>query len=231
MIQPSPTAPLGSVTHLPEYTTATFPSSSAILCRLNAPLVSFAFSLIQRGVGCRVLGREIGQGLITLVKKLDNGGDDLAVLQQKLEMYESRETEKLLRRGEEQAADNIHDRVQCLELFITHSSSVDDLLGRISALFDDSASGLLTLSSIHKAKGLEWPKVFLLDRFELMPSKFAKLPWQQVQERNLIYVAMTRAQIDLVYIKSGKWLKTENEKKRAEANSPSSPLLAYADED
>src|SRR5215469_13731490 len=42
----------------------------AILCRNNAPLVSMAFKLIASGVGCQMLGRDIGVGLVRLVQKL-----------------------------------------------------------------------------------------------------------------------------------------------------------------
>src|ERR1700744_2414002 len=48
-------------------------ASLAILCRNNAPLLSMAFKLIRRSVGVQVLGREIGKGLVALVKKLDKG--------------------------------------------------------------------------------------------------------------------------------------------------------------
>lgn len=203
MIQPSPEAPEGSVKSLPSYTPSTFQPTSAILCRNTAPLVSFAFSLIHRQVGCKVLGREIGQGLVTLIRKLNPASLDQ--LRLKLEMYETRETAKFFRKGDLASADAIHDKVQCLEIFLAVADSLDDLARRITNLFDDSSSGLLTLATIHKAKGLEWPTVFILDFHKLQPSPFAKLPWQKVQENNLIYVAITRAQLDLRFIESGKW--------------------------
>jgi len=68
MITAHPDAPEGSVLSLKDYEPSDFAPSSAILCRNTAPLISFAFSLLRRDVGCRVLGREIGQGLIALIK-------------------------------------------------------------------------------------------------------------------------------------------------------------------
>ena len=59
---------------------------------------------------------------------------------------------------------------------------------------------LLTLCSVHKSKGLEWERVFLLGRQDFMPSKWAKKDWMQVQENNLIYVGITRAKKDLVEV-------------------------------
>lgn len=206
VIRPSPTAPEGSIERLAAYDPSVFLPTSAILCRNTAPLVSFAFSLIQRRIGCRVLGREIGQGLNLLIDKLN--AKDLEQLSTKLDMYEMRETSKFTRKGDEQAADAVRDRVACISLFLSQAESISNLKQAISALFDDGAKGLLTLSTVHKAKGLEWPTVFILDFDKYMPSPYAKQPWQRKQEENLIYVAITRAKLDLKYIESGKWRAT-----------------------
>lgn len=211
-ILPSDSALEGEVKHLDKFTSTDFLPSSAILCRNTAPLVSFAFSLIRRHIGCRVLGREIGQGLVTLIKKLDVNGT-IEMLTTKLELYESKEVEKFERKGELQSADAIRDKCQCISIFLSHCSDVSELCSRIGKLFDDTSSGLLTLSTVHKAKGLEWPKVFILDKAKLMPSPFARLDWQKQQEINLIYVAVTRAKLDLVYIESNKWKEEKVEEK------------------
>lgn len=58
------------------------------------------------------------------------------------------------------------------------------------------------LSTIHKAKGLENDRVFFLCP-ELIPSRFATQPWQYEQERNLKYVAITRAKRELIYVSGG----------------------------
>ena len=83
--------------------------------------------------------------------------------------------------------------------------NVFDLVALIKSMFSDSDDkfankNLVTLSSVHKSKGLEWNRVFLLGREQFMPSKFAKKQWQKDQERNLIYVAVTRAMTELVEV-------------------------------
>jgi ATP-dependent exoDNAse (exonuclease V) beta subunit len=40
-----------------------------------------------------------------------------------------------------------------------------------------------------------------------MPSPYATKPWQALQEKNLEYVAITRAKVNLVYINSDDWAK------------------------
>lgn len=209
MILPSPTAPEGSVETLSSYIPSIFLPTSAILCRNTAPLVSFAFSLLHRSIPCRVLGREIGQGLITLIDKLKP--KELADLDTKLTNYESIQRRRFLSRFDEASAEAVSDRVKCIEIFLSEANDLEDLKSRITALFADTATGRLTLATVHKAKGLEWSLVFILDFDELMPNRFAKQPWQKVQEKNLIYVARTRAQVDLRYIKSGAWKEERQE--------------------
>lgn len=204
MIQSHPDAQEGSVSTLSPYEPSSFAPTDAILCRTTAPLISFAFSLIRKDIGCRVLGREIGQGLIKTIKACKT--DDLQELEQKLIRMREREIAKARAAFSESAEAAAEDKYDCLNLFLNASSSVEDLIRRIETLFDDKAKGLLTLSTVHKAKGMEWETVFILDK-HLMPSKWAKQPWQQVQERNLQYVATTRAKLHLKYIRSNDWKK------------------------
>lgn len=53
----------------------------------------------------------------------------------------------------------------------------------------------VTLASIHAAKGLEWPAVFVIGCSDgLLPLLHAESPEQVEEERRLLYVAITRAQ-------------------------------------
>lgn len=56
-------------------------------------------------------------------------------------------------------------------------------------------------SSIHRAKGLEADRVFLLQpKGAEIPHPMAKTAWAKAQEYNLLYVAVTRAKQELVYV-------------------------------
>jgi len=74
-------------------------------------------------------------------------------------------------------------------------------MNAIDNLFSDHGGQRLTLCTIHKSKGMEWNRVFILD-CHLMPSRYARKGWQKVQETNLIYVAHTRAKTELYFINS-----------------------------
>ncbi len=170
----------------------------AILCRQTAPLIVAAYQLIAKGVGCTVLGREIGAGLVKLVHKMKARGID--ALQGKLSAYLDREVAKYTAKGEEQKAEAVADRVACIYTMIDNLSeterTIPALVARMESMFSDT-NGVLTLSTIHKAKGKEWGTVAIL-RPDLMPSKWARQDWQMLQEENLRYVAITRAKTHLI---------------------------------
>lgn len=209
IIEPHPDAPEGEVLRMESYSTETFLPGSIILCRNTAPLVAFAYDLLRRDVPCKILGRDIGKQLSDLVKKMR--AFSLEDLEKKLEVWSQREAAKAV--TENRSAERIHDQHECLLFFITSldedSRSVDSLLAKIELMFTDdtngSSSSRVTLSTVHKAKGLEFPLVFLLDKEKYMPSKYATQPWQVKQEYNLLYVAVTRAIEKFCYINSSCW--------------------------
>lgn len=207
MIQPHPEAPIGSVEQFHNYQITDFTPNSVIICRVTFPLVSLAFELIRRGTGCRILGREIGAGLVALVKKMRT--TDIDVLSDKLEHYRAREYAKAMSRYQDAVADAVNDRVACVQIFINQldesARSLEALITKIEALFTDTKAGVVTLCTVHKAKGLEWQTVYILDKPKYMPLRYATQPWQIQQEQNLIYVAITRAKLNLRYIRSGDW--------------------------
>lgn len=183
-----------------------FPSSvnkdDLIICRNTAPLIDVAYTLINNGVGCDVLGRDIGKGLISLIKKLH--GRDIPNFMHNLENYERREVSSFIEKGKENRAFALQDKCECINIMIQNLPgdmyTIDGLIRNIEKMFKEQKGNLITLCTIHKAKGLEAPRVFILDRFKLMPSRWAKLDWQVEQENNLIYVAITRAKSELVYL-------------------------------
>jgi DNA helicase II / ATP-dependent DNA helicase PcrA len=176
-----------------------------ILCRLNAPLVSLAFALIRQKVACRVLGRDIANGLVALVKRLK--AHSVEELLTALSAYLKRDA---IRHEKDPAAlSRSQDKVSTLHVFIDElapTDTVQRLIFNIEGMFQDVQPGqqaqMLTLSTVHKAKGLEWDRVFILDAAELMPLPWARPGWQQDQEFNLIYVAVTRAKRELRFISS-----------------------------
>jgi DNA helicase II / ATP-dependent DNA helicase PcrA len=211
------TAPEGSVLEMPwlppqegadsfQSLIPTLGADDAILCRNTKPLVSLAYTMISKGKGCHIEGRDIGYGLIKLATKWKRV-KGIQALRNKLAAYASAEIAKAMSKGQESKAQSIEDRVDALMIICDHvglDGTVDQLVDQIKGLFGDTPAGqrpkVVTLSTVHKSKGREWQRVFILDRAALMPSKWARQPWAQEQEQNLIYVAITRAKDQLVEV-------------------------------
>lgn len=181
----------------------TFESGDAIICRNNAPLIGTAFRLIRNGVSCYMIGRDIGKGLTTLINKLcPNPHTPLPEFHQKLHQWLSNERQTADAKRAPARRQKAEDKVECLDAVLEHSGASDlpALHDAIRQLFSRE-TGKVTLSTGHKAKGLEFKRVFHLDS-ELI-YKFAEPDtWEYVQARNLHYVIDTRAQVYLRYIQS-----------------------------
>lgn len=78
--------------------------------------------------------------------------------------------------------------------------SIRDFLGEVSLLSDqdeqtDDTTPRVTMMTIHSAKGLEFPVVFIVGLEEdLFPSPFCQSAREIEEERRLLYVAITRAE-------------------------------------
>lgn len=175
----------------------------AILCRYNKYLVNLAFKLIRYGIPARIEGRAIGAGLVALASKWKV--KDLDSLRGRVEGWMKRECKKAKDKGDDTKAMQIEDRGETLIVLIERAEengihNVAGLRKMIEDLFDDRVvqqKDMVTLCSVHRSKGLEWKRVFLLGREELM-GRECRQYWQTQQEQNLVYVGITRAQ-DTLY--------------------------------
>ncbi len=193
-IEARPNAPAGTVEDLdPIKASERLAVGDMVICRANAPLLSLAYRLIQLGKPVMVRGRALGDGLTSLVKKL--GGNDLEDLKEKLESWEEKKLERLRRReANPSAIQQVRDRADCLRHLIASVQTRDELLARINMLFADAdPANRICLSSIHRAKGLERERVFIWEP-GLMPMS------SDLQEQNLIYVALTRSKSELYLV-------------------------------
>jgi len=193
-----------------------------ILCRVNAPLIKTAFALIAKGVPAKVKGRDIGAAIIKTVDAISElRGFNFADFVDFAELYRRQQTHSLERKnGSEMQIANLCDRVD--SALAVHTAVVAagkdglaDMRAYIEGLFSNEDEAVV-LSSIHKAKGLEANKVGILEA-DLLPHPMAKQAWQVEQEKNLAYVAITRAREEL-YI-SGKIGFGPNAKRPEEAEA------------
>lgn len=173
-----------------------------ILCRVNAPLVSECFKFIKAGNRANIQGRDIGQGLITTIKKLKAA--DLPELGEKLSdwLHKEQEKENRKRNPSDTRLIALQDRYDCLDCFMEDATTIDEVIKKIEDIFtDDKNTGCILLSSIHKSKGLESKRVFILQpKGSEIRHPMSKSDWQKEQNENLVYVAITRAIEELIWV-------------------------------
>lgn len=173
-----------------------------ILSRINAPLVPIAMRLLRAGKRTKIAGRDIGKGLIALLRKLK--GRSVPDLLAKISAWETRELSRLnallskatngRKMTIESKMEGIRDQAEMMASLINGAANVNEVEDRIEALFTDDGlgdAGLIVCSSVHKAKGKERNRVFILRK---------TLRTNTLEEQNIGYVAITRAKHELVWV-------------------------------
>ena len=103
-------------------------------------------------------------------------------------------------------AQNVQELLNAIHEFVAQRATegidftpITDFLSEVSLLTDqdehiEDTSERVTLMTVHAAKGLEFPVVFIVGLEEnLFPSQFCIKPSEIEEERRLLYVAITRA--------------------------------------
>lgn len=103
-------------------------------------------------------------------------------------------------------AENLQELLSSIHEFVEHRreegidfTPITDFLAEVSLLTDqdehtDDQTARVTLMTVHAAKGLEFPVVYVVGMEEnLFPSQHCVRPSEVEEERRLLYVAMTRA--------------------------------------
>lgn len=93
------------------------------------------------------------------------------------------------------------DRIQALKALSAGLDTTDELIAKINMIFTGEKENAIQMSTIHKAKGLEAENVYILAPSLLFNPQFAKTKWEIESEKNLAYVAITRASYSLNFIK------------------------------
>lgn len=185
-----------------------------VVCRNNRPLFVMYYKLLEKGVGAIIVGQDIQRGLESLISKHAHltAEEGIEKCHERLEKLE----EELVKRGVQNPREsirfqNLFDKVMVIEVVGRRFKTVQGILDEIKRMFSDKKK-CVKLMTIHKSKGLESDRVFIIERFEgqkLLPSKYAVQDWEKTQEKNLEFVAITRAKKSLIYIPDLKVMDTE----------------------
>lgn len=159
------------------------PDYAAIICRNNAPLFKLAMRLLQNGRSVSVAGSDVGPKIVAIMRRL--GSEDLptAGVLSAIENWRAQKVEK-----ENKTANDIAD---CMAVFAKFGKTLGLAIDHAEHLFKQR--GTITLTTGHKAKGLEFDIVYHLDSW---------LCRGDDQDLNLKYVITTRARKELYEIDS-----------------------------
>lgn len=227
-IQTRPNAPSGTVSTLPisDFLSPENhpPLGSAILCRLNKPNVAMALELLRNEIPVKIEGRDLGRTILAHAKSAcpNYMAESLWDIQPMLQDYHDSRVAALIAKNKSAQAAYLSDELQAamllldraLETSTSPAPSWMEFEHLVQTLFADDikSSQLVTLSSVHKAKGREWKNVYILGQSDYMPFVKAISEWEIEQEFNLIYVATTRAEQSLTRVTGVKeWLDDRKE--------------------
>lgn len=175
----------GKVQNITKWRAEELPAGAVILCRNNAPLFRMAIALLKRGRYPELVGNDLAKSLIGAMKKLgplSTPREQVLVL---IDKWADKRKQKVRRKNA------VDDQAACMKVFAWEGANLGQAITYAEATL--ARSGPIKLMTIHKAKGLEFDDVFILDSF---------LIGEDQQDQNLKYVGQTRAKSTLTYITS-----------------------------
>lgn len=192
------------------------------IARKNKDLADIFLAIVQQGKPVYLKDKDLVENTIKSIKNLNC--KNIAELNTKLE--ELKEQFKREMKNPENALTasainngkmDIYSMIQSLLTYyvkdkqITSEVSVDDFTNFISKLLvTEPSDDAIVVSSIHQVKGLEAKTVFIIN-YNLMPyTSQRKTAEDNIQEKNLRYIAVTRAK-EILYLCEGD--EDEDEKK------------------
>ena len=186
-----------------------------ILCRLTAPLVQLCMKYISEGRKAYIKGRDIGESLKKLIENTKQKKVHEVIIS--LKQGSSRilkDIIKMRKCSEEDAMNDpkyfaYMDKVQVIEILGGDLRATYALIDRIDEIFSDDKKGIC-LSTVHKAKGLESERVFILNKESFYLNRAMQKDWTAEQERNIVYVALTRSKQFLGYLDLNRELKRKS---------------------
>lgn len=169
-----------------------------ILARKSLPLIRLFFNFLVMKKKATIKGSDFGVNLIHMIE----GEKSLAQLGATLINNLNAFADKLRKSGvldidEHTGYVMLKDKTDVLQFLMKMVNSIDELKSMIYAIFKDNITDGIVLSTIHKAKGLEADRVFIV-RPDEIPLGVSK-GWMYQQELNLKYIAITRAKKELIY--------------------------------
>lgn len=194
-----------------------------VLCRNNAPLIKLYLDLIKDNKKCHILGNDFADDLIDMLNDTESTDINLNMphkgviselylklkhIVEQIEEFESCDTKAALNTI---TVRTFFDKIKTIEILSEGLNTKQELIDKINSIFKSSNESGISLSTIHKAKGLECNNVHILcwSLFEQNKQRI-EADWEKQQEENIKYVAVTRAKHNLSLIEDEDFTKYSN---------------------
>lgn len=182
-LEPAPGAPRGHVFWDSEQSFYdNVRPGEAVIARSNAALTKACMQILRRGVRAKVAGRDFGEALGGIVDRADT--PSVVKFLDWLTPWVTEESERLVAAGKDDKAEELADSAEALRILSEGMRSTSDLRNKLDELFvEQPGADSARLSTVHRAKGLQWGRVWMLESSFRLNSE---------EGENLYYVAVTR---------------------------------------
>jgi DNA helicase-2/ATP-dependent DNA helicase PcrA len=168
-------------------------AGDAVISRTNAALTKYCMTMLAAGKRARIVGRDLGAKLESILSRAHSS--EIKAALSEMSAYVEDESERLVAAKKDDKAEELLDNMEAIRAISEGLASVDRLRSKINALFADSDEGVdygtIPCMTVHKAKGLEFDKVWMLE---------STFRINHTEGENLYYVAVTRAKKHLFLV-------------------------------
>ena len=215
-IVPRNNAPLGSIEVIregdlwDENKTSKIKPGDLVIARCSSSLVDLHLKIVVRGIPCNLIGSSLKQDLLELLNDIGEQKDFdykkfaqfcQSYLDFKTSVYEQNDNKAVL-------LIQLQDHIQAIQAIYKHFSncqSLNELSQNIEQLFGSEDDRAVSLSTVHRAKGMENERVYIAAPLTLPLLWENQKEWQERQEQNLLYVALSRSTKNLFLIGDAFW--------------------------
>jgi len=183
-----------------------------VLCRTRLPLRDLALKLISKNFKVKIHPDELDEFLGDYSHYFTSQEQCTVLNDDTIEEFFKHVKERNRKRiaAEKQNVDPVLRKIEIREEVATmeetidflkrkyfdwHLNTLEYLLRQLKQMLSCPGEEAIRLSTIHRAKGLENSRVFILDYDKIQPIR--ELEWENTQELNLHYVALTRSKEEL----------------------------------
>lgn len=195
-----------------------------VLSRNTAPLISLQLALLRMNRKVYIQGfKEIKEDILHMINNTNSTRIDRGcVLKDGLftQLYEClfEDIDKIASipgMDEEETLSHPsvlyqYDNICAIKALSEGLETVEQLVDKINIIFNDTSDKAVLLATVHRAKGLEADRVFIYKPSILINNRLATKDWEIKTEKNLRYVAYTRAKSSLNFLEEEKFYWKKN---------------------